>query len=152
MFFENYKFYVDVQYTGICVFMESIFCVIWYFSTVYNFIENKESNGIFLAMFSQCYALSIPFYVFRLYCRSNKPSKLQILPYVETGLKWGSTRHYHNLGKCYWQWTLQLAKNKWHVENHVHMHFDYFFPVLHIVQFTGQNFHTHPLEDIFTYS
>ena len=83
MFFENYEFYVDVQYTGLCVFMESIFFVIWYFSTVYDFIDNKESNGIFLAMFSQCYALSIPFYVFRLYCRSNKPSKLQILPYVE---------------------------------------------------------------------
>ena len=24
MFFENYEFYVDVQYTGLCVFMESI--------------------------------------------------------------------------------------------------------------------------------
>ena len=43
------------------------------------------------------------------------------------------------------------AKISGHVENHVHMHFDYFFPVLHIAQFTRQNFHTHHLEDIFTF-
>ena len=38
-----------------------------------------------------------------------------------------------------------VAKISGHVENH----FDYFLPVFHIVQFTGQNFHTPPLEDIF---
>ena len=37
------------------------------------------------------------------------------------------------------------------MENHVHMHFDYFFPVLHIVQFTGQNFHNPPWKIFFTF-